>query len=99
VRTSTPHEARICGTEGRILVHPSFWKGSRATLQRGDKEETVDLPLAGNGYNYEAAEVGRCLRTGARESPTMPLDETLAIVEIMDRIRAQWGLKYPMETL
>jgi len=27
----------------------------------------------------------------------MPLDETLAIMETMDRVRAQWGLRYPME--
>ena len=25
----------------------------------------------------------------------MPLDETLAIMETMDQIRAQWNLKYP----
>jgi dihydrodiol dehydrogenase / D-xylose 1-dehydrogenase (NADP) len=57
----------------------------------------VDLPLTGNGYNYEAAEVGRRLRAGELESPIMSLDETVAIVEVLDRIRAQWGLRYPME--
>ena len=41
--------------------------------------------------------VGECLRAGKLESETMPLDETRAIVALMDRIRAQWGLKYPME--
>jgi len=55
------------------------------------------MPLVGNGYNYQAAEVARCLREGQTESPVMPLDETLSIVEMMDTIRAQWGLKYPME--
>ena len=27
----------------------------------------------------------------------MPLDETLAIMNTLDRIRSDWGLKYPME--
>jgi len=27
----------------------------------------------------------------------MPLDETLSVMRTLDRIRAQWGLKYPME--
>ncbi len=27
----------------------------------------------------------------------MPLDETLSIMETMDRIRAPWGLVYPGE--
>ncbi len=63
----------------------------------GGEEEHIDLPLEGNGYNYEAAEVGRCLRAGLKESDVMPLDETLALMELMDSIRAQWGLSYPME--
>jgi hypothetical protein len=41
--------------------------------------------------------VGRCLREGKRESAIMPLDETLAIAQLMDQARAQWGLRYPME--
>lgn len=97
IRTSTLHEARIIGTEGAILLHPAFWKGERATLQAGGEEKTVEMPLEGNGYNYEATEVARCLRAGELESPTIPLDETLALIKLMDQIRAQWGLKYPME--
>ncbi len=97
IRTNTPQEARILGTDGMILLEPAFWRGERALLRTRAGEERADLPLAGNGYNYEAAEVGRCLRAGLLESPTMPLDETIAILDVLDRIRAQWGLKYPME--
>ena len=57
----------------------------------------IELPLAGNGYNYEAQEVARCLGTGELESPIMPLDETVALMRILDVARAQIGLKYPME--
>lgn len=57
----------------------------------------IKLPIAGNGYNYEAAEVMRCLRAGELESPVMPLDETLRIMQTMDQVRGQWGLKYPGE--
>jgi len=46
---------------------------------------------------YEAAEVGRCLRAGALESAVMPLDETLTIMRTLDRVRAQIGLRYPGE--
>jgi dihydrodiol dehydrogenase / D-xylose 1-dehydrogenase (NADP) len=46
--------------------------------------------IQGNGYNYEAAEAARCLRAGAQESPLMPLDETLMLMETVDAIRAQW---------
>ena len=98
IRTNTPHEATILGTHGQIRIHPSFWKGTQATLSvSGNDPVEIDLPLTGNGYNYEAAEVARCLREGKTESDVMPLDETLSIMETMDTIRAQWGLKYPME--
>ena len=53
--------------------------------------------MEGNGYNYQALEVERCLREGRVESEAMPLDESLALMQLMDRIRARWGLVYPTE--
>ena len=50
-----------------------------------------------NGYEYEAQEVMDCLCSGKLESPLMPLDESLSIMQTLDAIRAQCGLKYPME--
>ncbi|MEA3357282.1 MAG: Gfo/Idh/MocA family oxidoreductase [Patescibacteria group bacterium] len=55
------------------------------------------LPLCCNGYNYEAIEVMSCLRNGKLESEIMPLDETLAIIETLDHVRYQCGLKYRNE--
>jgi predicted dehydrogenase len=63
----------------------------------GRGKRTISLPISGNGYNYQAAEVMRRLRADETESPLMPLDESLQIVELMDRIRAEWGLQYPGE--
>ena len=97
VRTGTAVETRIFGTEGSILLHSPFYKCGALTVKRGGVEEHVDLPLKGNGYNYEAAEVGRCLRANLKQSDVMPLVETLALMELMDSIRARWGLSYPME--
>lgn len=98
VRTTSPHEALIMGMDGMIRIAAPWWKPERFTLLRsGAPAETFDLPFTGNGYNYEAAEVGRCLRTGALESAVMLLDETLSIMETMDAIRAEWNLVYPME--
>jgi predicted dehydrogenase len=53
-------------------------------------EKTTIQPLAGNGYKYEAIEVMNCLNQGQLESKIMPLEETLKIMEIMDKIRSQW---------
>lgn len=96
VRTVTPHEARIDGTDGSIAI-PTFWRGAKAVLTAAGRTETVEMPLAGNGYNYEAVEVGRCLREQRLESAAIPLDESLAIMRTMDELRRQFGLRYPAD--
>ena len=98
VRTEMPQEAVLVGTEGRIRLHAPWWRSTTLTLSRPrEKDEVLHLPYEGNGYNYEAAAVMDCLRAGKTESDVMGLDETLAIMQTLDRIRAQWDLRYPME--
>jgi predicted dehydrogenase len=98
VRTNTPHVAYINGTDGRITIHSPFWKPEKLTLSRsGQPDELIELPMEGSGFNYEIAEVGRCLRAGKTESDVMPLDESLSLMRTMDRLREQWGIRYPTE--
>ena len=66
-------------------------------LLRGGSARVEKFPLVGLGFHYEQREVGRCLREGLTESPTMPLDESLQIMRTLDRARREIGLKYPME--
>jgi predicted dehydrogenase len=97
-RTATPQEAMIAGTEGRIRIHSDWWRPDTLTLTRPDREnETIKEPYTGNGFAHEAAEVMRCIRSGAHESDVMPLRETLSIARTMDELRRQWGLVYPGE--
>ena len=98
VRTQTPQEAFIAGTKGMIRIHSPFWSATTTTISiEGKKDETVKIPHECNGFEYEAREVMQCLQAGKLESDNMPLDESLSIVKTMDEIRAQWGLKYPVE--
>jgi len=98
IRTQTLQEAVIVGTKGMIRIHSPFWSATTATILIEDEEdETIKIPHKCNGFEYEAREVMQCLLAGKLESDYLPLDETLSIVKTMDEIRAQWGLKYPME--
>jgi predicted dehydrogenase len=98
VSTETPQEASIMGTSGQIRIHSPWWKPTKMSVMAGGRPvEDIEFAVEGNGYNYEAAEVMRCLREGKLESPTMSLDESLSIMRTMDQLRAEWGLKYPME--
>ena len=97
IRLSTPHEARVMGTEGRIDI-PNFWHPSELTITRsGQAPETLRFPFEGEGFQFEAIEVGECIRAGKTESAIYPLDETLSIMETMDRVRASWGMRFPFE--
>ncbi len=98
IRLETAQEANILGSAGRIHIHPPWWRPAAMTIFRpGQADEIMEFPFAANGYQFEAAEVMRCLRAGELESEVMPLDETLAIMRTLDAIRAQWGLRYPMD--
>jgi predicted dehydrogenase len=96
IRIKTPHAARILGTDGMIEIQP-FWNARSATLTVGSEKEVVELAFAGNGYEYEAAEVAQCVREGKLESDLVTQEETLAIMQSMDTVREQCGVKYPME--
>jgi predicted dehydrogenase len=97
-QTHKPREAFIAGTEGFIKIHDIFFKPDRVTLHPNDDDaETLHLPYTGNGYPHEIEEVHRCLREGRRESAIMPLDESIAIMQLMDDLRRQWGVVYPQE--
>jgi hypothetical protein len=41
--------------------------------------------------------VMRCLRSGEIESPLVPLEDSLSIMRLMDRIREKIGLRYPAD--
>lgn len=98
VRTTTPHDAWVLGTEGKIYIPPAFWNPRGMTVYRqGQDGEEIEMPIEGNGYNFQAEEVAHCLAEGKTESEIMPLDETIQIMETADELRRQWGLRYPME--
>jgi len=96
--SESPTVATVAGTQGRLTLHRRWWSAERVTLDAaGRDQETVARPFPGNGYQFQAAHVGDCLRAGRTESPVMPLEESLRVMETLDRIRAEWGLRYPGE--
>jgi predicted dehydrogenase len=98
LRLKTRCDAFIFGTAGSIWIPEPWWKSERIVMRRnGRRERTIDLPRLENGFIYQAEEMMGLVREGKTESEIMPLDDSLAVMRIMDRIRRHWGLKYPME--
>jgi hypothetical protein len=90
--------ARISGSDGWIDLPAFMHCPTSFTVTAGvSQPEVVDASFDGDGFEFEIAEVHRCLARGLTESPTMPLAETLALAGTMDAVRAQIGLTYPGE--
>ncbi|MFE0702885.1 Gfo/Idh/MocA family protein [Streptomyces sp. NPDC058872] len=94
----TPLTASVTGTRGRIDLPRGFFFPERFTLHRHGREPeeftSTDDP---HSFRHEAAEVMRCLRSGATESPLVPLDGSLAVMRTLDAVRDRIGVRYPQE--
>jgi predicted dehydrogenase len=91
---ATGNVATITGTTGRIQLPTDFYMPRTFTLHRGSESEVFDLDFPGRGYQFEAAEVQRCLAAGELESPLMPQSTTLEIMGLLDAVREQIGVRY-----
>ncbi len=101
----------IYGTEGMIEVYDDFFRprNARLTCSGGIiefkcPEGTLPYPMYGadsyfktEGYQFEVAHINDCIKKGLKESPLIPLSESLDIISTCDAIRKQWGLVYPFE--
>ena len=98
LRARTPSELTVSGTLGSVRMDAMFHLAKTITLTLGDGvKRTIDTPFLGNGYVHEALEAGRCLRAGLTESPHMLHDDTLALMQLLDTIRMQIGVRYPSD--
>ncbi|MBE5939654.1 MAG: Gfo/Idh/MocA family oxidoreductase [Lachnospiraceae bacterium] len=57
----------------------------------------VDVPKQISGYEYQFIECIEKIKNKQLESSSMPLDDSIYVMEVMDGIRKQWGLVYPQE--
>jgi predicted dehydrogenase len=86
----SPTRAAIVGTEARIELEGDFYGPTSFTLISRTGEQTrFDAPGQGRGLWHQADEVARCLCEGLLESPLMPLDESVSIMQTMDAVLAQ----------
>lgn len=57
----------------------------------------IKCPKQLTGYEYEVAACVQAIEQGKIECPQMPHERTLYMMQLMDSIRAQLGIKYPFE--
>ncbi len=94
--TALPGTALVAGSHGWIELPSPFTRATGFVVHEpAAQPEQVALPLRGRGYVHEIEEVHACLTAGRTESRLVPLDETVAILEVADEIRRQIGCRLP----
>jgi scyllo-inositol 2-dehydrogenase (NADP+) len=96
----TPVIAEIHCEKGKIyLPHLWFCPGNIKIIGNDGKEVVIPFNFKGNGYNYEAEEVARCILTGKTESGIMSLDKSIELIDMLDSIRKECRIIYPNHDL
>ncbi len=90
--------ATVSGTEGCIVVDNTNNPGLIRIYSKGGRlQEEIAVPENISGYEYEFFACKDAMEKGLIEPPQMPHSETLFLMELMDSLRKEWGVRYPMD--
>ncbi len=91
--------ASILGTEARIDIDATWYAPtSFRLLDSADQViESYVSDVPGRGMQFQADEIERLVAAGSLAGDILPPEESVAIMQTLDTIRAQIGLRYPGE--
>lgn len=100
LRSRTPVDAYIHGSTGYIYI-PGPWHKPVSHVVVYDNASSTEtnhpIPSEGLGYKYEAQAVMEYLEAGLLESPISSWQFSMDLIETMDAIRKQIGVRFPMD--
>lgn len=86
------------GEKGYIVVENINNPQSISVFDAGDNLlQRIEVPCQISGYEYQFEECKKLITDGALESKSMPLADSIKVMQVMDAVRAKWGLVYPQE--
>ena len=91
--------AQIVGTEARIEIDRVWYTPTsfRVVSPDGDVIEDFTSEVSGRGMQFQAQAAERLVAAGADSHDILSIDETVAIMEVLDEVRRQIGVVYPGE--
>ena len=88
----------IYGTKGFMVIENINNFESLTVYDTGYRPvKKIERPEQISGYEYEVEACIRALSEGKLECEEMPHTETLRVMELMDALREEWGVKFPFE--
>ncbi|MEZ5086867.1 MAG: Gfo/Idh/MocA family oxidoreductase [Tessaracoccus sp.] len=90
-----PGRMIIVGSKGWVEVDPRFHHPTTVTVNRqGVLPRIIEASPSGQGYCHQFAEATHRILAGDTESPTMPLDDTLEVMRVLDECLRQAGVSH-----
>ncbi|MFB3979725.1 Gfo/Idh/MocA family protein [Microbacterium proteolyticum] len=91
--------AQIVGTEARIEIDRVWYTPTTfcVVTPDGSVREEFDGAVEGRGMQYQALAAERLVAAGATSSDILSIDDTVAIMGVLDEVRRQIGVVYPSE--
>jgi predicted dehydrogenase len=94
--SSSNIKATINGTKGRINLNTPWHQAQSFNLNVDNHEREILLPTKGKGFTYEIEECHHCINENRIESALWSHQNSLDLIKIVDQVRHQIGLEYPV---
>ncbi len=92
-----PMHGAVYGTKGHVDI-PEFKNPQKVTICVDGKEpQVIVYPFEINGFEYEIREAQSCAASGKLHSELMTPAQSIAVMRLMDTVRAQNNLRFPFE--
>lgn len=88
----------ISGDKGYLVID-NINNPQQAVVYNTDHQETgrYTCPPQITGFEYQVLEAAEAIRQGAIEPASMPHAETLRVMQMLDSLRKEWGIRFPMD--
>ena len=88
----------ISGDKGYLVID-NINNPQQAVVYNTDHQETgrYTCPPQITGFEYQVLEAAEAIRQGAIEPTSMPHAETLRVMRMLDSLRKEWGIRFPMD--
>ena len=88
----------ISGDKGYLVID-NINNPQQAVVYNTDHQETgrYTCPPQITGFEYQVLEAAEAIRQGAIEPASMPHAETLRVMRMLDSLRQEWGIRFPMD--
>ena len=97
MRANLDRRGIIYGDKGRIECdNINNCREIRVILNHGE-EKVYTAPPQISGYEFEVEASMQAIAEGKTECEQMPHSETLRVMQMMDALRKEWGIRYPFE--